>query len=280
MSRAFHHVNPVLPAVIGIFLAGALQAFGADTVISGLVKDTQNRVIPDVIITAGGKERAPTETDPNGLFTLTLKDSSGNIILRAERKGFNSESVPVAAGRDTVWPITLTPSADPPRQDTMKSISKSLKQVDSFYREMDMFNTQAKAAPAPPYGFRLKADLTADQSAVEFRQDGNVVTTITSADLVKLSPGSQQLIAAREQSMTRYFTTWTELYPKLSDPSITNAERKEVEDKLKLTGTKMCTDLFGILDFLSTMNIQLYDHYMSVRNVCSTFIQNGGVQGH
>jgi hypothetical protein len=162
-----------------------------------------------------------------------------------------------------LFPIT-------PSQDTTSALAGTFEKVDVIYREVDSFRAGVK--PTGP-GRNLPFTLQAIQhgSNIEFESNGHPVAKITAQDIQKLSPADRQYITALERSMTNYFTTWTNLYPARSDPSVTPDKLKDIDARLQAAGLGMCGNLEHILDFLGTLNLQLQDHYMSIRGVCQQF---------
>ncbi len=108
-------------------------------------------------------------------------------------------------------------------------------------------------------------------AAITFFQDRTSVATITEDDLAKLDGDSRLLIVTLEKSMRQYYTRWNDLELKISDPQLPVAQALEDEETLNAVRSQMCLCLERILDFLTSLNIRLADHYYGVRAICKGF---------
>src|SRR5207245_947864 len=121
--------------------------------------DSANRVLPGVIVSAGGVETAPIISDSSGFFIITLRVSPGTIVqLRAEKNGYNPAARTIGAQAGVPTSMTLSPRNTASALDVAGAVSSSLDKVDVFYRQMDAFQPGApQTAPIPPRPFNLKA---------------------------------------------------------------------------------------------------------------------------
>jgi hypothetical protein len=147
----------------------------------------------------------------------------------------------------------------------LTSVSVTLGIIDKIADQLERFK---KKQPGPPVEEPHSVIAERKGDTIEFVKENRPKETIHAADLAKLDPQSQQLIAAIEGSMTRQFNLWTAVYPErnASADAVVNAK---VEHQLDALSKGMCDDLGKILGYLEGLGKNLYDHYDSVQYICS-----------
>lgn len=112
--------------------------------VQGVVRDQQKRLISGAVITAGGAEASPTNSDTNGLFHIDLLNVSyGDVVsLQISKLGYQGISQQIAAMPSLVNAFVLFPNAA--SQDTTSALAGAFEKVDVIYREVDYFRAGVK----------------------------------------------------------------------------------------------------------------------------------------
>jgi hypothetical protein len=146
------------------------------------------------------------------------------------------------------------------------AISTVLNITDQISNQLDRFkNDEPEPEEEPPHSIIATRERP---DTIIVRRYGDEVERITSDDLAKLDRSSQGLIKAFEESMDRHYQLWITVYPK-RDQSPDPMVNAQVNQQLKETAKRMCSDLGHILGYLDSLGKDLQDHYAHVRYVCS-----------
>lgn len=98
------------------------------------------------------------------------------------------------------------------------------------------------------------------------REGGQVVQTITAADLDRLPPDMLRYITVLEKSMEAQFAVWEEVRPQLAT-MVDPVAKAKVRQQLRSIAEEMKGDLVSVLDFLKSAGFYLDDHYLHFRQV-------------
>ena len=148
----------------------------------------------------------------------------------------------------------------------ISSISAVLGIVDQVANQIQRFKNQEPEPDVEPEHTVIATKEQPDTIVV--RREGAVVETITASDIDRLDDNSRSLIKALEKSMQAQYDIWVAVYPQRdqSPDPIVNAK---INQQLKGTATKMCSDLNKIMMFLDQIGKNLEDHYHHIRFICS-----------
>lgn len=147
----------------------------------------------------------------------------------------------------------------------LTAVATMLKIVDSLTGQWDRF-WKKRGKQEPEKAYSVTTEQTQPDTIV-VKKHGQLVDTITAADLAKLDVNSRKLIEALEKSFQRQFDLWTKVYPTrdVSPDPVVNAQ---VDQRLEDILGKMCADLGRLFAYLDSIGKYLEDHYGEVRYLC------------
>ena len=150
------------------------------------------------------------------------------------------------------------------------AISTVLNITDQISNQLDRFKNNTPEPDQEP-AHRVIATRERPDTII-VRDSGDEVERITADDLAQLDEASQGLIKAFEESMQKNYQLWIMVYPK-RDQSPDPMVNAQVNQQLKETAKRMCSELGRILGYLDSIGKHLEDHYGEVRYVCSELEQ-------
>jgi hypothetical protein len=250
----------------------------AETAISvaGHVRNAQNRPIPGAKVTASGLESYPAITDSFGLYVLSIRSTVGQAVqFRVEKDGYTILSQ--NAGVNPPIPIDFVLSVNKKVTDgkAISSLRSGLNTIDRVYRQLDCA-TPPCPTTGKPFLVHLREDLhTTDQvSSLAFVQEdpasssATVLGTISNTDIARLDDDAKILIIVYEEQVAADYDRWIALSSQLQNGTLQSEDRKAIASQLAVIGRDMCAGLVNMLDVLQGINVNLWDHYASIRNVC------------
>jgi hypothetical protein len=145
----------------------------------------------------------------------------------------------------------------------INAIASGIGLIDKIYDQVVGFLSREKR-PAVPEEHKLKIEERDSEVVASYH--GQVVKTITAADLQRLPEPMLRHIMVLEKSMQNHYDLWAAVYPQ-RDASPDPLVNAKVDQQLKGIVSAMKDDLFGILSFLESCGIRLDDHYVHIRHL-------------
>lgn len=145
---------------------------------------------------------------------------------------------------------------------TAALIDSSLSAMDRFY---ELYQDYRDRHPA---GLTLRANASEQVLVYQSTTDASMQVVMTYEELAtKLQHEDLNFIASFEKRMTAAVAQWESLNASL--PSADPLERAKIEAHMaKVKTDDICPSLTGIVDFIDSLGIDLYDHYKVVRRIC------------
>jgi hypothetical protein len=267
----------------GIVLLGLVAAAThAQTTIriGGHVLNGAGKPIPRAKETANGIEAAPAISDSSGLYVIDLKTTVGqSVSFHVEQANYS----PLDATRPIALAIpedfALKSNKNVSSGQALVSLRTGLEVITPSYRELNCAQPPCATSHAPfPVGTRLQAAPDGSANSIEFvsqNSDANapqsIFGTISLQDMARLTAEQKVLIVVYEQSIDADYAAWSSLSSQLQNHTLSNSDRDALAAGLVPAGRDMCGDFDSLIGVLQDINVQVWDHYWSIKNVCDSF---------
>lgn len=280
MSHRIRGLKISAALLLSLYPAGAFAQVPIS--VSGHVRNVNNKPIPHVRVTAIG-EAAPTETDSSGLYLITLNIPLGQPAhFHLEHANYNVLDKTVAIASSLPLDFTLHSDKIVSPQAALVSLHGGLNSMDRPYRELDCAKPPCMTNYQPfPVGVRTKTDTGGNLEAINFVSQndvpnalGSVLGTISLQDISKLSSEQRVMILVYEESIKADYNIWSFLSSQLISGNLSSNEKASTAARLVVAGRDLCGNFDNMLDILKGINIQVWDHYWGIKNVCDRFRQS------
>jgi hypothetical protein len=261
-------------------VAAAMHAQTTIIRIGGHVLNGAGKPIPRAKVTASGIEAAPAVSDSSGLYVIDLKTAVGQSVnFHVEQANYSpfdaTRAIALAIPEDFALKSNKTVSSG----QALVSLRTGLEVITPSYRELNCAQPPCATSYAPfPVGTRLQAAPDGSANSIEFVSQSNdpnapqsIFGTISLQDMTRLTDEQKVLIVVYEQSIGADYAVWSSLSSQLQNHTLSNADRNAIASRLVPAGRDMCGDFDNLIGVLQDINIQVWDHYWSIKGVCDSF---------
>ena len=123
-----------------------------------------------------------------------------------------------------------------------------------------------------------KTDTSGNMEAINFVSQNEVPNapesvfgTISLQDISKLSSEQRVMILVYEESIKADYDIWSSLGSQFNSGNLSRNEKASTAARLVVAGRELCGNFDNMLDILQGINVQVWDHYWGIKNVCDRF---------
>jgi len=263
-----------------LFVIPAILIAQTPMTIGGHVQSLTGHPIPGATVTASGKGAAPSVTDSAGIFVMTLNvPPSQPVQFRVERTSYESlvETKAVAPGLPVDF--TLRSSRKITTKETMSSLGTGLRMADETIRQLDCANVPC---PSSPRTFRIQIheevnvndkteDLVFRDEKLPVTDKNSIWGVISTSQISRLDDQDKVLVMVYSDAVATNYDDWSRLSLQLQNPALPPDIKKVTATQLISAGKNLCGNFHGLLAVLQGIDVRVWDHYLSVEDVCHQF---------